>query len=335
MRSTHSGHCARTGLCALFVLLACLGLGGCMQANVSLFGEPGTPYREQGISGKGRDKILLVSIDGLITEHTKEGLLRSRPSTVQEVAAQLKLARKDKSIKAVVLKVDSPGGTTTASDIIYHELTSYKDETKVKLVTMMMGLGASGGYYVALPADHILAHPTTITGSVGVIFLQPRVGGLLDKIGVGVDVNKSGLHKDMGSPFREATPEERKYTDLMVKAQARRFLDLVQKHRNLEPAALGITSSARVFTAQEAKDLGLLDSVGYMEDAVAKAAELAGLPKDARVVTYRRRPGPDATYYQPGVEAQEQRPALIHLGLDSLLPPQAGMYYLWMPGLGQ
>lgn len=235
-------------LTLLFALAACLGLAGCMQANLSLFGDPSTPYREQNLSGQGSDKILLVSIDGLITEHTKDGLLRSRPSTVQEVAAQLRLARKDKSIKAVVLKVDSPGGTTTASDVIYHELMAYKAETKVKLVTVMMGLGASGGYYVALPSDYILAHPTTITGSVGVIFLQPRVGGLLDKIGVGVDVSKSGLHKDMGSPFRESTPEEKKFTNLMVKAQAKRFLDLVQQHRNLEPAALGITSSARVFT---------------------------------------------------------------------------------------
>lgn len=326
---------ARTVLVTVFVLLACLGLAGCMQANLSLFGEPGSPYREQKLSGKGGDKILLISVEGLITEHTREGLLRTRPSTVQELAAQLKLARKDKNIKAVVLKVDSPGGTTTASDIIYHELMAYKAESKVKLVTMMMGLGASGGYYVALPSDCILAHPTTITGSVGVIFLQPKVGGLLDKIGVGVDVSKSGPHKDMGSPFRESTPEEKKYTGLMVKAQAKRFLDLVQEHRKLEPAALGIASSARVFTAQEAMDLGLLDSIGYMEDAVAKAAELAGLPKDARVVTYRRRPGPDATYYQPGVEAEDQRPALISLGLDNLLPPQAGMYYLWMPGLGQ
>lgn len=318
----------------LALFLASLALSGCAP-SFSLFGAPGAPYKEQTLSGAGSGKILLISVDGLISERPRESFLRSRPSVVEDVAAQLKLARKDKDIKAVLLKVDSPGGTTTASDVIYHELMRYRQETKAKVVTVMMGLAASGGYYVALPSDHIAAHPTTVTGSVGVIFLQPRVAGLLDKIGVGVDVSKSGLHKDMGSPFRDSTPEEKKLTEGMVKAQAARFLDLVQQHRKLEPAALTIVASARVFTADEAMSLGLIDSVGYMEDAVATAASLSGLPKDARVVTYRRRPGPDATWYQASAEAEDTRPSLIHLGLDSLLPPQAGFYSVWAPALGQ
>ncbi len=319
---------------ALLLLAASLALSGCAP-SFSLFGPTAQPYKEQTLQGAGDGKILLISVDGLISERTREGLLRTRPSVVEEVAAQLKLARKDTSIKAVLLKVDSPGGTTTGSDILYHELLTYREETKAKVVTIMMGLATSGGYYAALPSDHITAHPTTVTGSVGVIFLQPRVAGLLEKIGVGVDVSKSGLHKDMGSPFREPTPEERQLIDATVKSQAKRFLDLVQKHRKLEPAALNITATARVFTADEAKALGLIDSIGYMEDAVATAASLSGLPQDARVVTYRRRPGPDATWYQPSAEAEGQRPALIHLGLDTLLPTQAGLYYLWTPGLGQ
>jgi len=319
---------------AFVLAVFCLGLAGCT-ANFNMLGGPSAPYREQTLSGTGGGKILLLTVDGLISEHGKEGLLRTRPSTVEDVAAQLRLARKDKDIKAVVLKVDSPGGTTTASDIIYHELMTYKAETKTKLVVAMMGLAASGGYYVSLPADHICALPTTITGSVGVIFLQPRVAGLLEKIGVGVEVSKSGAQKDMGSPFRESTPEEKLLTDSMVKAQATRFLDLVQEHRKLAPAALKAVSTARVFTAQEAKDLGLVDSVGYLEDALAKAANLAGLPADARVVAYRSRPAPNATYYQPGSEAAGQGPAVINLGLESILPPHAGLYYLWTPGLGQ
>jgi len=323
-----------TKLSGLLVVAVCLALGGCAP-SFSLFGPTAQPYKEQTLQGEGEGKILLISVDGLISERPREGLLRTRPSVVEEVTAQLKLARKDTDIKAIVLKVDSPGGTTTASDILYHELLSYREETKAKVVTVLMGLATSGGYYIALPSDHIAAHPTTVTGSVGVIFLQPRVAGLLDKIGVGVDVSKSGLHKDMGSPFREATDEEKRLIDSTVKAQAKRFLDLVRKHRALDPAALNITATARVFTADEAKDLGLIDSIGYLDDAVAKAASLAGLPGDARVVTYRRRPSPDATWYQPSAEAEGQRPALIHLGLDTLLPTQAGLYYLWMPGLGQ
>ncbi|MHC1699777.1 MAG: signal peptide peptidase SppA [Humidesulfovibrio sp.] len=318
-------------LCLAFCV--CLALSGCMR--VSLFGEPGEPYKEQVLDGKGRDKVLLLGIDGLISEHTRQGLLRTRPSTVQELTAQLKLARADKDIKAVVLKVDSPGGTTTASDILYHELMAYKEAGKVKLVAAMMGLATSGGYYVSLPADHITAHPTTITGSVGVIFLMPRVAGLMEKLGLGVDVSKSGTLKDMGSPFRPATEEEKRLTQAMTTAQATRFLELVQKHRQLAPASLGIVSSARVFTAAEAKDLGLIDSVGYLDDALGKAKSLAGLPKDATVVTYRRRPVADGTYYLPAAEAEGGRPAVINVELDGFLPPQAGLYYLWTPAYSQ
>jgi protease-4 len=280
-------------------------------------------------------KILLLSIDGLITEHQKTGLLRSSPSTVEQVAAQLRLARKDRDIKALVLKVDSPGGTTTASDVIAHELERYKADTGVKVVAALMGLAASGGYYVALPADRIHALPTTVTGSVGVIFLQPRVAGLLEKIGVGVDVSKSGAQKDMGSPFRQPTPEERRIVDNVVREQAGRFTDLVRHRRKLAPEAMAVVAAARVFTAQEAKALGLVDSVGYLEDAFAQAAELAGLPKDARVVAYRRVPGANTTWYSPAAEGPGSGTALQTLGLEALAPPPAGMYFLWLPGVAQ
>jgi protease-4 len=315
-------------------LFSCLALAGCMQANVSLFGDPGAPYREQTLSGKGDQKILLVSIDGLISEHPRDGLLSSKPSAVQEVAAQLKLAREDKAIKAVLLKIDSPGGTVTASDVIYHELMAYKKDTGAKVVAQIMGLGASGGYYAALASDSICAQPTAITGSVGVIFLMPRLSGLMDKIGVGVDVSKSGAQKDMGSPFRPATEEEKKLTDAMVKAQAERFLGLVMERRGLAPQALATVSTARVFTAPEAKELGLVDSIGYMEDAVAEAGKLAGLPKDARVVAYRRRPGANPTWYQPGAEAVEGSGPRASLVDVSGLLPRPGAYALWTPGLG-
>ncbi len=157
----------------------------------------------------------------------------------------------------------------------------------------------------------------------------------MEKLGVGVDVSKSGTLKDMGSPFRAATGEEKKLVDAMTQAQAARFLELVQKHRHLEPAALGITASARVFSAAEAKDLGLIDAVGYLDDALGTAKSLAGLPKDAKVVAYRRRPSADGTYYLPGVEADGARPTVINLDLGGLLPPRAGMYYLWTPAYEQ
>lgn len=328
-------------LLSIFALLAALLaslpiMTGCVQPNINVFGVPGAHYREQALEGSGSNKVLLLSVDGLISEYPREGLLTSRPSTVQEIAAQLKLARKDTSIKAVLLKVNSPGGTTTASDILYHELSAYKKETGVKLVTVMMGVAASGGYYVALPSDYITAHPTTITGSVGVIFVMPRLAGLMDKIGVGVDVSKSGNLKDMGSPFRTATQEEQRLTDAMTKAQADRFISLVRENRTLTPEALRTVATAQVFTAAQAKDLGLIDGIGYMDDALAKARDLAGLDKDAKLITYRRRSSADATYYQPSAEVMDgQRPTLLSVDLGGLLPPKAGLYYLWGPGYAE
>jgi protease-4 len=126
---------------------------------------------------------------------------------VQEFVSQLRLAEKDKKIKALLLKIDSPGGSVIASDIVYNEILAFKKRTGAKVVVAMMGVAASGGYYISLPADTIVAHPATITGSIGVIFFRPKVTGLMGKIGVGVEVNKSGKNKDIGSPFRQTTAE--------------------------------------------------------------------------------------------------------------------------------
>jgi ClpP class serine protease len=152
----------------------------------------------------------------------------------------------------------------------------------------MMDVAASGGYYVALPADFILAHPTTITGSIGVAFMRPKVTGLMEKIGLEMEVNKSGKNKDIGSPFREATKEEQKILQGLTDGLGERFLNLVAKHRKLDKNALQDIATARVYLSDEALQHGLVDKVGYLDEAVSKAANLAGLSEDAKVVVYRR-----------------------------------------------
>ena len=107
-----------------------------------------------------------------------------RPSQVQEVVSRLRRAEKDEEVKAVLLEINSPGGSITASDILYHEIMDFKERTGARVVAALMDVAASGGYYIALPADRIIAHPTTITGSVGVILVQPKVTGLMDKLGL-------------------------------------------------------------------------------------------------------------------------------------------------------
>jgi protease-4 len=183
---------------------------GCIKPKITLFPDATEPLREFTLQGAGREKILIVPVNGFISDSHRDLPFLRRSSMVQEIVSQLKKAEKDKDIKAVILKIDSPGGSVTASDMLYHEISKFKERSGVKLVVIMMGVAASGGYYVALPADFIFAHPTSITGSIGVVFLRPNVSGLMGKIGMEMEVDKSGKNKDMGSPFRRPTEEERR-----------------------------------------------------------------------------------------------------------------------------
>jgi protease-4 len=255
---------------------------------------------------------------------------------LQETVAQLRKAEKDEEVKAVLLKIDSPGGTVTASDIIYNELQHFKEKTKAKIVVIMMDVAASGGYYISLPADYIIAHPTTITGSVGVMFPRWQASGLMEKIGVRHDVSKSGKYKDMGSPFRETTEEEKKLFQNLTDGLNDRFITLVKKHRNLDPKKLEEVATAKVFIAKEALDKGLIDQVGYLNEAVDKAKTIAGLSKDAKVIAYRRTEQPDDNLYNTSTsEYSDKQPSLVHLDLLEGLPPRlkGGFYYIWPPGI--
>jgi len=316
-------------LSTLLVLL----FNSCAAPRISLFTDDTTPLKEFTLQGKGKGKILVIPIKGEISSSTSKGLIFTKPSMIQEVISQLKLAEKDSEIKAVILKIDSPGGTVTASDILYHEIAAFKNRTGVKLVVVMMDVAASGGYYIALPADFILAHPTTITGSIGVIFMQPKVNNLMEKIGVGLDINKSGKNKDMGSPFRNTTDEERKIFQNLTDELGKRFINLVSIHRKLDKNRLAEISIARIYLAPKALELGLIDKIGYLEDAISKTRKLAGLSQDARIVIYRRTEYPNDNLYNTSVDRQGgQGLALIDLNLPgSMTPLNTGFYYIWMP----
>ena len=251
---------------------------------------------------------------------------------VQEIVSQLKKAEKDRRIRAILFKVDSPGGTIGASDVLYHEIASYRERSGAKILVSMMDIATSGAYYMSLPADTIMAHPTTITGSIGVLLLRPRVGALMDKIGLGVEVTKFGANKDMGSPFRDSTAEEKSIMQKAVNDFGERFIRLVQKHRKLKEQEMGEISTARVFTADEALKRGLVDKIGYISDAVKEAKALAGLAEDARVVVYRRAKFPDDNYYNVANAALEDgHSPIINIALPDILNLHAGFYYLW-PG---
>ncbi len=320
----------------VLILTSIVIMGGCAAPQVKLFSDASDPLRESILQGTEKGKVLVVSLRGVISTRPREGTLRTMPSMVQELVSQLRMAEKDKEIKCLLLTVDSPGGTATASDILYNEILAFKERTKIKIVVSMMDIAASGGYYVSLPADVIFAHPTTITGSIGVVFMRPNVTELIDKIGFTMDVNKSGKNKDMGSPFRRPTAEETQMLQDLTDGLADRFLKLVAKHRDLEETTLSTISTARVYLPAEAKALGLIDKIGYLDEAIAEAIEISGLPEKAKVVAYRRTVFPNDNLYNPlTTRSSIQTKPLLDLGIQNTathLSP--GFYYVWTPALG-
>ncbi len=321
----------------LLSILLMLTVSGCAAPRIALVSGDSVPLREYTLEGTEKGKVVVIPVRGKIDDDPKMGLLQDKPSMLQEFVAQLRKAEADDQVGAVLLKIDSPGGSVTASDLLYHEIAAFKDRTGKKVVAALMNVAASGGYYMALPADHIVAHPTTITGSVGVLFLQPKVTGLMEKIGVGVDVNKSGKNKDMGSPFRQSSPEEKVIFQELTDRLAKRFLDLVEQHRKLDKNALAEVATARVYLADEALERRLVDQIGYLNDAVSKAKELADMPRDAKVVVYRRSEYPNDTVYNTRTSWEGGRKlSLVDLELPvSMSDLQAGFYYLWPAAAGQ
>lgn len=303
-------------LCAVFLVFL---LAGCVTVKVDLFEEP-KPLKEKVVSGFGRDKILLVDISGLIVESQPRSLLglglgsTVTPSRVKE---ELDKAAKDKRIKAVVLKINSPGGTVSASDIIHHELLAYKKETGVPVVACLMGLATSGGYYLAQAGDTIVAHPSGITGSIGVLAMKLNVKGLMDKVGVEGEMVKSGQWKDFWSPFRPATPEEKQMMQQVINSYYQGFVDVVALGRKMDTQEVRRVADGRIYTASQAKDLGLVDSLGYLDDAIKIARKQAGL-EEATVVRYHR-PGS----YRPNIYSMLP-------DLSTSVTPQ--FLYIWMPG---
>lgn len=317
----------------ILICITCAAMSACVSPNVKLFTGATDPLKEYTIEGEGAGKILMIPVKGIISDYSKKGILENSPSMVQDIVSQLHLAEKDSDIKAVMLTIDSPGGSVTASDILYHEIMKFKERSGDKVTAVLMNVAASGGYYIALSADYIIAHPTTVTGSVGVIFLRPKVYGLLDKIGVDVAVNTSGPNKDMGSPFREATAEEKEIFQNLTDSLGTRFIDLVLKHRDIKSKDYTEISNARIFLAQEAKDRGLVDDIGYISDALTKTRQLAGLPEDSKVVVYRRDKYPDDNLYNTQSQSGGGSVSLINLGLPELnMLSQPGFYYLWPGG---
>lgn len=321
-------------LFASLLLLFTVLLNGC--ATITLLPDPNQPFKEAVLEGEGPDKVVLIPIRGFIKTGPEKGTLRNTPGVVQETVTRLELAAKDPGVKAVVLAIDSPGGSATGSRVLYEEILRFKGQANnAVVVAAQMEVAASGGYYASIAADRIVAHPTTITGSVGTIFMRPKVDGLLDKIGADVEVTKSGDLKDMGSPFRPTEERESGLFQEIVADMNSGFLQAVSARRNLDVQTMEKVAEARIYTGIQALDIGLVDELGTLRQALTVAKNLAGLPGNATVVAYRRKqPGNDSIYNsysnalsggQPLVDFNPLGPA------GRLLTMQPGFYHLWLP----
>jgi protease-4 len=321
----------------LAVLLAALvPLSGCFVSlgNVG-FLERDRQLDETTVEGEGRDKILLVDVSEVITDTPTQrafGLVEE-PSTLARIESELKRAGDDDRVRALVLRINSPGGGATASDQIYSEIVRFKRERKIPVITALGDLAASGGYYIACAGDRIVAHPTTVTGSIGVILMNLNLEGLLGKIGVRNETYKAGAHKDLLSPLRGATPEERRIIQAVLDTMHARFISVVRESRpGLDPARVPELTDGRIFDAPQAVAANLVDEIGDLRRAIALAERAAGIEK-ARVVMYHRRDDSKENIYSGGggLPAQVN---LMPVDLGVLAGRGPRFMYLWAPGLG-
>jgi protease-4 len=308
----------------LFLIALLSGLPGCFVVKVNL-GPEAQPLEEEAIAGQGKDKIVLMDLSGTITSEENGSLVggAKEPGMLARIREQLDKARLDRNVKAVVLRINSPGGGVTASDMLYHELKTFRRDTGVKIIAHFIDLGTSGAYYTALAADRITAQPTSITGSIGVTMLRVDASGLMQKIGIQALEISSGAEKGMGSPFRPMSAEEKGIFQRMIDSMYGRFVSVVSEERKMPADRVRQLADGRIYTSQEAKASGLIDGIGYLDDAFDQARGLAHLER-ATIVTYHR-PGD----YRPNVYSMSM--TLFNLNLGELAGPGLKFTYLWMP----
>ena len=306
--------------------------------NVSNSHHHGGPRLDEVVieDQSGSDKIAVVPIEGIISSHSGD---RGAYNMVEIVKAQLKRADEDEDVKAVILRVDSPGGEVLASDDIANLLREFQEESGKPVVVSMGSLAASGGYYVAAPCEWIVANELTITGSIGVIMHGYNYRGLMDKIGLRPDVYKSGKFKDMLSGDRlqgEIPPEERAMVQKLIDETYAKFKSVVGEGRkaahemNKDGRALvsdwANYADGRVFSGKEAKELGFVDELGGFDTAVARAEKIANIKRSASIIEYRQRVDFADLF---GILGKSEAPVVkVDIGMDAPKLEAGRMYFI-------
>lgn len=223
------------------------------------------------LAGIGQERIALVRIQGPILDS-------------QTTVSELQQYGEDPLVKAIVIRIDSPGGGVAPSQEIYNAVKRVRKDNHKTIVTSMGTVAASGGYYIAVASDRILANPGTLTGSIGVIMQLANFEDLMEKIGVRNTVIKSGRYKDVGSPFRTMSDDEQQYLQTVMDDAHRQFIEAVADGRSLDIADVEILADGRIFTGQQAKDVLLVDELGDLHQAIKLAADMSGMKEHPYVV---------------------------------------------------
>lgn len=329
-----------TGIRLVFgcLVVACLWSSGCKAPSLLVTPVEGKKeLEEEDILREGlftRDKIALIEISGMIRNSDSNFILNPRDNPVSVLLENLDRAACDDNVKAVILRINSPGGTVVASGLMHDEVMHFRETTDKPVVAVLMDMATSGGYYVACACDQIVAQPSTVTGSIGVLMLMFDATGTMNKIGLRSEAITSGKYKDAGSPMRPMLPDERELFRNIVMDMYERFVAVVIDGRpNLTDEQVRRLADGRVYTANQALEAGLVDDIATLRETTCRLKEQLGLRR-VRLVTYQRPYDYRPNYY---ANAPLQPPTtnvnFLNINMPgSFLPRAPEFLYLWAPG---
>lgn len=260
------------------------------------------------LSSVGKERVALVRVEGPILDS-------------HQTVTDLTTFGEDPSVKAIVLRIDTPGGGVAPSQEIYNAVKRIRHKYHKTVIASMGSVAASGGYYIAVAADQILANPGTLTGSIGVIMQTANLTDLLKKIGVSPVIIKSGRYKDIGTPFRPMEELDRRVLQTVINDVHRQFIEAIADGRSMDVVDVELLADGRIFSGQQAKDMLLIDELGDLQDAIALAAEISGIQGTPPVVEPARR-----FSFREFLESQWP-------GMASLLPVRTGLPLMYFMAL--
>jgi len=329
---TFNARCAALGLVLpLLFLCGCPAPGGIkitpVPADQTLHEH--VVHRDKGWVS---NRIAIIDISGVLMNNRTPGLLSEGEHPVSLFMEKLSAAEKDNRVKAVILRVNSPGGTVTASDTMYQEILAFKKKSGKPVIAFFQDVAASGGYYLSCAADEIMAQRTSVTGSIGVIMQMFNFAGSMAKLGMTADAITSGAHKDTGTPFRPMRAEERALFQKLVDDFYEQFVNAVAAGRpKLTTEQVRTLADGRVYNADQALAAGLIDRIGTLHDAIDVAKQRAQITS-ALAVSYRRPGDWSPNIYSQAPSQQAQTLNLINVTLPDLWTSEPRFMYIWLPG---